>query len=65
MGGSGLEWTDDFQKFSESGPDQIQFYRTRTGLELKISQSAHLCILGLVVKNGMILLREDWWLKVK
>jgi len=35
MGGSGLERTDDFQKFCGSGLDRIQFYWIRTGLELK------------------------------
>jgi len=46
MGGSGLDRTDDFQKFCGSGLDRIQFYRIRTGLRLKISQSAHLWKLG-------------------
>jgi len=32
MGGSGLNRTDDFQKFCGSGLDWIQFYRIRTGL---------------------------------
>jgi len=35
MGGSGLDRTDDFQKFCGSRLDRIQFYRFRTGLELK------------------------------
>ena len=35
MGGSGLDRTDDFQKFCRSGLDQIQFDRIRTGLGLK------------------------------
>ena len=35
MGGSGLDRTVDFQKFSRSGLDRIQFYRIRTGLGLK------------------------------
>jgi len=36
MGGSGLDWTDDFQKFCRSGLDRIQFLQIRTGLRLKI-----------------------------
>jgi len=36
IGGSGLDQTDDFQKFYISGLDRIQFYRIRTGLGLKI-----------------------------
>jgi len=35
IGGSGLDRTDDFQKFCGSGLDRIQFHRTRTGLRLK------------------------------
>jgi len=35
MGGSGLDQTDDFQKFCGSGLDRIQFYRIRTGPGLK------------------------------
>ena len=35
MGGSGLDQTDDFQKFCGTGLDRIQFYRIRTGLGLK------------------------------
>jgi len=35
MGGSGLDRTDDFQKFCGSGLDRIEFYRIRTGLGLK------------------------------
>jgi len=35
MGRSGLDQTDDFQKFCGSGLDQIQFFRIRTGLGLK------------------------------
>jgi len=35
MGGSGLDRSDDFHKFCESGLDWIQFYRIRTGLGLK------------------------------
>jgi len=42
MVGSGLDRTDDFQKFSGSGLHQIQFHQIRNGLGLKISQSAHL-----------------------
>jgi len=38
-GGSGLDRTDDFQKFWRSGLDRIQFFRIRTGLELKIFHS--------------------------
>jgi len=32
---TGLDRTDDFQKFCGAGLDQIQFYRIRTGLGLK------------------------------
>jgi len=35
IGGSGLDRTDDFQKFCESVLDRLQFYRIRTGLGLK------------------------------
>jgi len=35
MGGSGLDRTDDLQKFCRSGLDRIQFYWNRTGLGLK------------------------------
>jgi len=35
MGGSGLDRTDDIQKFCGSGLDRIQFYRIRTGLGLQ------------------------------
>jgi len=35
IGGSGLDQTDDFQKFCGSGLDRIQFNRIRTGLGLK------------------------------
>jgi len=35
IGGSGLDLTDDFQKFCGSGLDRIQFYQIRTGLGLK------------------------------
>jgi len=35
MGGSGLDWTDDFQQFYGSGLDRIWFYQIRTGLGLK------------------------------
>jgi len=35
MGGSGLDWTDDFLKFCRSGLDRIQFCWIRTGLGLK------------------------------
>jgi len=35
MGGSGLDRTDDFQKFCRLGLDRIQFYWIRTGLGLK------------------------------
>jgi len=35
IGGSGLDRTDDFQKFCGSRLDRIQFYRIRTGLGLK------------------------------
>jgi len=34
LGGSGLDRTDDFQKFCGSGLDRIQFHRIRTGLGL-------------------------------
>jgi len=36
-GGSGLDRTDDFQKFCESGLDRIQFYRFRTGSDSILS----------------------------
>jgi len=36
MGATGLDRTDDFQKFCGSELDRIQFYRIRTGLGLKI-----------------------------
>jgi len=35
MGGSGLDRTDDFQKFCRTGLDRIQFHQIRTGLGLK------------------------------
>jgi len=35
MGGSALDWTDDFQEICGSGLDRIQFCRIRTGLRLK------------------------------
>ena len=35
MGGSGLDWTHDFQNFCGSGLDRIQFCRIRTGFGLK------------------------------
>jgi len=35
LGGSRLNRTDDFQKFSGSGLDQIQFFMIRIGLGLK------------------------------
>jgi len=35
MGGSGLDRTNDFQKFCRSGLDRIRFCRVRTGLGLK------------------------------
>ena len=35
IGGSGLDRTDDFQKFCGSGLDRIQFHRIKTGLGLK------------------------------
>jgi len=35
ISGSGLDRTNDFQKFGGSGLDQIQFYRIKTGLGLK------------------------------
>jgi len=35
MGGSGLDRTDDFQKFCGSGLDRIQFHRIKTGLGMK------------------------------
>jgi len=41
IGGQGLDRTDDFEKFCEAGLDRIQVFRIRTGLGLKISQSAH------------------------
>jgi len=34
-GRSGLDRTDDFQKFCGLGLDRIQYYRIRTGLGLK------------------------------
>jgi len=43
MGGSRLDWTDDFQKFCRAGLERIQLLQIRIGLGLKISQSAHLC----------------------
>ena len=44
MGGSGLDRTDDFQKFCRSGLDRIQFYWIRTGFWLKNS-TAHSSLL--------------------
>jgi len=35
IGGSGLDWISDFQKFCRSGLDWIPFYRIRAGLGLK------------------------------
>jgi len=35
MGGSGLDRTDDFQKFRRSGLDRIQLLRIKIGLGLK------------------------------
>jgi len=35
MGGSGLDRTDDFQKFCGSGLDRIQIFQIRIGLGLK------------------------------
>jgi len=35
MGGSGLDRTDDFQKFCGSGLDRIQLLQIRIGLGLK------------------------------
>jgi len=35
MGGSGLDWADDFQKFCGSGLDRIQLLQIRIGLGLK------------------------------
>jgi len=32
MGGSGLDWTDDLQKFCGTGLDRIQFLQIRIGL---------------------------------
>jgi len=45
IGGSGLDQTDDFQKFCGSGLDRIQFYRIRIGLTVKnLSVSYLWCI---------------------
>ena len=35
MDGSGLDRSNDFEKFCESGPDRIQFLQTRIGLGLE------------------------------
>jgi len=35
MGGTELDWTDDFQNICRSGVERIQFYLIRTGLGLK------------------------------
>jgi len=35
IGGSGLDRTDDFEKFCGSRLDQIQFYQIKTGLGLE------------------------------
>jgi len=45
MGGSGLDWTDDFQRFFGAGLDRIQIFRIRIGLGLKNFQSGYLCVI--------------------
>jgi len=49
MGGSGLDWTDDFQKFCRSGLDCIQLYRIKTGL---------ICAVSFILPHIMVFLSE-------
>jgi len=35
MDGSGLDWTDDFQKFADQDWSIFNFFRIRIGLRLK------------------------------
>jgi len=53
---TGLDQTNDFQKFCGSGLDRIQFYRIRTGLGLK--NFAHLW--SIAVKNIVSLATDDF-----
>ena len=57
MGGSGLDRTDDLQKFRRSGLDRIQFYRIRTGIGLKnfaVSSSLVHCTADMSVQRIVI-----------
>ena len=74
IGGSGLDRTDDFQKFGGLGLDRIQFYRTRTGLRLKnfTVRSSLPCatkrdqsswrhhVTRYFARNGDFVLEEEW-----
>jgi len=71
MGGSGLDRTDDFQKFCWSGLDRIQFYRIRAGLGLKNFTVRSSLLSGICVRcvgwyfiswlaNGQLVFEWDW-----
>ena len=55
MGGSGLDRTDECQTFCASGLDRIQFYRIRTGLELKIYTVRSSFVLSPYFQGGQML----------
>ena len=52
IGGSGLDRTDDFQKFCGTGLDRIQFFRIRIGLGQKILSVRSSLLQGTVSKTS-------------
>jgi len=58
IGGSGLDWTDDFQNFRRSGLDRIQFHQIRTGFGLKNFSVRSSLMLGLVCKPKTLTIKQ-------
>jgi len=71
MRGSGLHWTDYFQKFCGSGQDRIPFYLIRTGRGLKIFPVRSSLLLMMTHISGCshpawnLIRPRFWWCKAR
>jgi len=59
IGRSGLDWTDDFQRFCGSGLDRIQFYQIRTGLGLKNFTVRSSLLPRYLIQSGLYLYKSS------
>jgi len=64
MGRSGVDRTDDFQKFCDAGLDRIQFYRIRTGLGQK-NFTVRSSLMYISKSSQVLVIKLSFWTRVR